>query len=137
MCQRPGCAGRARDRNAARDADGVQPRDDILSEAVAAVGFGDRAAGDVEPETVRRIGRDQRGVAFAPRRQPAQRRGVRTRIGFDRREIGADGARVGQGLAAIQAAIARPDLSRSGSAGRAASLLRPAAYQARRCAAAG
>ena len=57
------------------------------------------AAGDVEPQPIRRIGCRHRRVAFAPGGEPGQGGFIGHRIGVDGNQRGTDGTRGGQRLA--------------------------------------
>ena len=97
----PGSPGGAGNRQAAGNAIPFQAGGKILHQS----GFGIEnrgAAGDIQPQPIRRIRRGHRRVALAPDREPGQGGFVGHRIGLGGKQTGADGTGIGQRLAGTQ-----------------------------------
>ncbi len=101
MCQCPGGTGGAGNRHAAGNAMPLQATGEILHQRCFGIENRD-AAGDIQPQPIRRIRRGHRRVALAPGGKPRQCRFIGHRIGLDRDQRGADGTRIRQRLARTQ-----------------------------------
>ena len=103
------------DRRARGEPGQLQPADQVGEQRRLPAGQM-RGAGGVDPHPVRRIGRGQRRIAQAPGRKPAERRGVRVRLGLGHRQAG--DARLGlrQRQAGAQAQGARRRVDRGDDA---------------------
>ena len=101
VCQCPGGPGGTGNRQAAGNGIPFQSGDEIPCQ----FSFGSEnrgAAGDIQPQPIRRIRRGHRRIALAPDREPRQGGFIGCRIGLGGKQTGADGTRIGQRLAGTQ-----------------------------------